>query len=554
MNIRGRHPNPAALFYLFAALLCFTAEGALATTITNYITVQPIDVCGTVCAPINNAGQTWATAPLGAIGAISGTPGAVGSTNVTNAILNQIGVGVTFLPAVQYANPSFTSLHVDNAAATASADFSALSDQTALSQITTGLVNPTPVPLPAPFTGPGVPISSNATTINMFFVNQLVPSTPGTLYGFSWIANNGVAVAANSLTGLGQRPDTIAHEIGHNFKLTHTLDGAGPNANNVCDANCKANLMTQGSLRTTPTNAAAAITDLANHSADQLTTIAALGTNSQQFVVTDPSGLLNPIPLVNAQITPVDSSTFSAPFHVSFDGMGRPGEYLSTLTLTAPSGVFFNNDFEMANAQLDSESPPTGTVSCSSGTTCPEGMGNTLKIDFAANTFTFHATNPDFLDYFISVCQNQDTDFGVQCILTNRPDLALAGGTYTYQFETSQQVGDTIVPDEIYVSTGDLTGGGDLFSNSQNQDPSLFSGLVNADGTPFSGTYDFMGPPGNLPCTPTTTGVCPTPVLEDANPAEEDPAVPEPSSLLLLVGGLGAMLLLRRSHRRTARA
>jgi hypothetical protein len=136
---------------------------------------------------------------------------------------------------------------------------------------------------------PSSPRSTDASTINMFFVNTLNPPTSGgTLYGLSWIGNNGVAISGNTFfapTPLQARPDTITHELLHDLGLDHDTYGAGPwapptnpNANPAlsfytspfgvappiptnplfgeCDSSypaCGANLMTAGSLRTEPT-------------------------------------------------------------------------------------------------------------------------------------------------------------------------------------------------------------------------------------------------------------------------------------------------------------
>ncbi len=136
---------------------------------------------------------------------------------------------------------------------------------------------------------PSSPRSTDASTINMFFVNTLnSPTSGGTLYGISWIGNNGVAISGNTFfapTPLQARPDTITHELLHDLGLDHDTYGAGPwtPPTNVppppatpfytapfgvappiptnplfgeCDSSypaCGANLMTAGSLRTEPT-------------------------------------------------------------------------------------------------------------------------------------------------------------------------------------------------------------------------------------------------------------------------------------------------------------
>jgi hypothetical protein len=131
----------------------------------------------------------------------------------------------------------------------------------------------TPSPVP--------PLSSDPSTVNMFFVSALTPPfSGGTLYGFSWLGNNGVAIGGNTFfapTPLQARPDTIAHELLHNLNLDHTVYGAGPyNPQSSinpfppggflppvpakplpleCDPAypaCAANVMTAGNLRTVP--------------------------------------------------------------------------------------------------------------------------------------------------------------------------------------------------------------------------------------------------------------------------------------------------------------
>jgi hypothetical protein len=135
---------------------------------------------------------------------------------------------------------------------------------------------------------PSFPRSTDASMIDMFFVGKLnPPAQGGTLYGLSWIGNNGVAIGGNTFfapTPLQARPDTIAHELLHDLGLDHGTYGAGPwtpPTNNPagqppfytapfgvvppipanplfgeCDSSypaCGANVMTTGSLRTEPT-------------------------------------------------------------------------------------------------------------------------------------------------------------------------------------------------------------------------------------------------------------------------------------------------------------
>jgi len=78
----------------------------------------------------------------------------------------------------------------------------------------------------------GGPTPRDPTVVNLFFVNYLnPPASGGTLNGFAWICNNGVAIGGKTFfapTPLQARPDTIAHELLHNLCLDHMTYGAGP--------------------------------------------------------------------------------------------------------------------------------------------------------------------------------------------------------------------------------------------------------------------------------------------------------------------------------------
>jgi hypothetical protein len=290
-----------------------------------------------------------------------------------------------------------------------SSDFRPLSDQVpttstaippnppcAISQMTIPLTSPCTVPPPSP-------LSSDPGTINLFFVNQLSPPLlmPGTLYGFSWIGNNGVAIGGDAFfapTPLDARPDTIAHELGHNLGLDHGTYGAGPWTppnntgtmppsytapagivasqvltstpfNGECDLGypaCAANLMTAGSLRTTttlpcildPTTPACQPTSFAQGTVDQVTKKSQETTTSPITLPTSQqtktlgsgllfdnvssplnfAGLLNPIPLETtaAQLGTEDGSTDRVVFELSSPIDGKPGETLVAWILTLP--------------------------------------------------------------------------------------------------------------------------------------------------------------------------------------------------------------------------
>jgi hypothetical protein len=121
----GTGSGPLIGLSLLFGAVCLSSGTALAVPVTEYITVQPIDVCGAVCAPVNNKGLT----SVGAVGFID--PSGV---NVTRAVWNQIGVDVTYMPTVRYVNGSFLTLPVDpNSNPLTSTAFKTLSQQDAIS-------------------------------------------------------------------------------------------------------------------------------------------------------------------------------------------------------------------------------------------------------------------------------------------------------------------------------------------------------------------------------------------------------------------------------------
>src|SRR5215472_6226522 len=110
MGRLGRPLRSVACALLGWAVVCLASPVARAVPITDYVTIQPIDVCGAVCSPINNLGvgkNIWSNAPAGAVGFID--PSGV---NVTRAILNQIGIDVTYLPPLGYINGTYTTLTI----------------------------------------------------------------------------------------------------------------------------------------------------------------------------------------------------------------------------------------------------------------------------------------------------------------------------------------------------------------------------------------------------------------------------------------------------------
>jgi len=227
---------------------------------------------------------------------------------------------------------------------------------------------------------PTFPRNPDPGIINLFFVNTLVPpSGTGTLYGFSYIGNNGAAIAEDTFgyPRVGKvppapRPDTIVHELWHDQGLEHTGNAAGPftpppyNAPEgvvgtvplnpsplECDTGypaCQANLMTTGLNRTSPyvqcmflqslsgtlpTGCNTSSATVFNGKADQLTLAAQEnaitgGTNlpesQQRVVLQGNSGLL--LPCTSGSPCPSASMTgFLNPIpHVTTKAQLEPGD------------------------------------------------------------------------------------------------------------------------------------------------------------------------------------------------------------------------------------
>lgn len=383
-----------------SAALCLAPSAAFAASVpvTHYINVNPIDVCsgsGTGCARINGQGQTSATNPgttkIGFIDSGTGTTNT--GIDVTRAILNEAGVDVVWGPVVQYnsaINPNtgttYQTLNVIDTSVSnpcpfgtststntgfTSCDFLALSQQPAISR---GSVPRTTTPK-------GVPVSANVTTINMFFVNKLVPpaTQPGILRGFSWINNNGVAISDDTfLPPNGPVFETLGHELLHDLALTHTDFGAGSSSNEE----------TAGAARTSPSSIGCAPVSTTNPDggalfdlstglcvggspiAEQLTQTSLGATDCLTLISTSPvctqqgavslSGFLNPIQTQTTTASPTSTckkncgatlasgpspfDTINSSCNITFDvnypgdNSGRPGEYLVELVLTPPPG------------------------------------------------------------------------------------------------------------------------------------------------------------------------------------------------------------------------
>jgi hypothetical protein len=461
-NMR-RRPGRMVRSFLLSAAACLASGGALAQCLPNplpspgqvpcYIVVQPIDVCGTsgtsTCAPFNttstngvgnpstagapfnSAGEPVNEASLNPIGftvdpATGMSPPSTGYTtpgvDITRTLLNQLGVDLMWLKMATYnsqiktnTGTTFQTLNVTQTTNSAgdtifqSSDFLTLSYQNQIKQGTpTFGINPTTnLPNPNP-NYPFQPLGSPSNVINVFFATTLNPppqQAGGKLFGFSWIGNNGVAIAQDvfgyprSRTSPPPRPSTLAHELGHVLGLDHTTFAAGPFTpppysaplgavppiptnplTGECDPSypaCSANLMTTGSLRTEPTvgcvlapqgttlstcfttvsGVKVPLPTLHNGMADQVNTPSSgtstqLPLSQQAQVLTAGSGLLSPFLMQSGFLNPIPYETTKAQletggsstgpiFDLSGPTGGRPGETLVAWVLTLPQEQTF---------------------------------------------------------------------------------------------------------------------------------------------------------------------------------------------------------------------
>ena len=638
----GSRANPRAGFFwpsaLFAAAyLVASAAFAQSVPITNYVVVQPIDVCssaGTGCAPYNTTSTVGNVTCTGSIasttltvascssgtlrvpdtlsgtGIVAGTKitangtgtggagtytvnisqnvssttitatgpvgfvvnpstgqayPATGGIDVTRAMLNQIGIDVSWNPIVRYnsaTNPppplnptAFQTLNVvqttNSAGATIfqSQDFLALSQQNSISQ--TGKV-----PSPPNF---GVPVSSTPSVINMFFVNKLNPPSTQSgsqLYDFSWVNNNGISIGGNTFFPpfpLTPRISTLAHAILHNLGLDHTTYGAGPwtpppymdpfgvlppippsPVFGECDAGypaCMANLMSAGNLRTEPTlacvlapstvSACSSKPTLANGMADQLTTQAETGLyptllpKSQQAAIFDPSGFLQP--LANAT-TSLSVSPSGKSINVTLTGpavgSGRPNETLLAWVLVLPPGLQFDSNFKKIsqsptrpNLLQDADFPYADAVDNAPGKVYQLGMLYDVCTASTAQCLIIEFNTP-------GAGTNNQITFS-KGLATATSNAQFCGVDVTYIFNDGSSTSSALGPCPGGVVPSTLT--------ASSQSPDLMASIPPqiVDQAAFTRA---VAAAGNLPCNAESTGQCPDPVqtgVEDANGAQE---------------------------------
>jgi hypothetical protein len=261
MRVSKLRPGRMAWSFISGAVACLASGTALAQVSTtsaypmfHFVVVQPIDVCTdnprpgvlTDCAYINNSLQTVLSSPTGAntlVGFIDPVTGMQSDRNIWSAY----GIDVKQTPVVQYNSTASQTLKVNSCDPTSgttnctSPSFKALAQQV----VSTA---PPPTAISQGVT-PTFPRNPNPTVINRFFVKNICSSTntncfAGDVDGFGSGNGNGFATQNRVFfPQLGGKPDTDAHELGHNLALDHLTFGAADTTN----------LMTAGGMRTIPT-------------------------------------------------------------------------------------------------------------------------------------------------------------------------------------------------------------------------------------------------------------------------------------------------------------
>ncbi len=511
---------------ILSAVAILAGERAHATTpVTGYVVVNPIDVCGTAgptsptgCAPFNtltrspNPAQATTTTPIGFVDSTT-------NANVTRAIWLQAGIDITFLPMQEYNNTTYQVINDINCGTGTGSTCSS----TLFKQLSTAGAAIPASGCKSNCTVPLAPASANA--INMFFVNTLTMTTGGSLFGFSWLNGNGVAIS-NSVFSFSSfvpsRFDTLAHEIGHNLNLDHTTFGLPVTCTGVpSPSGC--NLMDAGTIRVIPNSSgcsstkSGALFDLdtglcgtsipTTPQADQLS-LGASGTFTQQGESLL-SGFINPIPNVNAIAGGGD-----VPFSVNFNGAGRQGEYIVAVVLALPDGFKFGHNLftqtggspQVFDADKLNGNNGKGNRNCLK----PLDGGPSiecLEIDFVAGTFTagkFFSFTSDIINQ--STHQPATLD-----------DLACTPPAPQGCLELTFVFSDLLATSSAFVG-----GGGELSANSQFPDAGTPSTIV--DPADFPSVANLQ-PPLAL------TGFTQTPCT--LNEGDDDPAPACPA----LIGG-----------------
>ena len=558
----GSRPSVSGVvgFLLLCASAFVVSGTALAqVSISKYIVVQPVVVCatdGTNCAtfgascPLPNAqGNQACTFFNSPSAATTTTPiGFLDSNtnrNLTRQTWWQAGIDVTYLPIKQYNNSNYQDLTVTcttkGCDSTGSPSFQMLSQGSpSFPANATGCTSNCADPAAS---------TNTANAIYMFFINSLTPgtsSTPSPLYGFGWLNGDGVAVASNSFSQL--RFDTMAHELGHNCNLDHTIEGAGQNQLFQADGvtpmpgSGPNNLMTSGAYRVTPASTPDAVSDVTPptlppwKNADYITLITdqnakTLKTSEQTACLS--SGFINPsynasataggglMTAATTNTAPASSSSSSGAliFVVDFPALpsgafnGRQNAYMRNVVVTPPSTLnVVSNSFFVCDINNPCGNPPQfginfGSIPAADVTGAilhgNNGIGNVHCVKpvvggpsvecevatIAPDVFTANTNN--VLVFSLTI------DDGSTPITLAQ----LAGTEFTWIFETDQtdSSGNTTVA-ELFAISSVFNGSSTV--NSGSPDPANFSQVLNPD--TFTGFNSFS-------CVLGTNGKCPKP-------------------------------------------
>jgi hypothetical protein len=508
------------------------------------INIQPIDVCASTatstnpvgCAPFNSVTQNpnpWtSTGPIGFVDPATGT-------DLTRAMWNKIGVDIHWLPITPYPNGTYLSVPITctlsgnectegSLTSVGSGSLQALTQQNCTPTVPGALSGP----CLATGSAPTAPLNLSPYALNMFFIQTLVPPVSGgTLYGVSWLCNNGIAIASNTffppslfvggkLVTPPPRYDTLAHEIGHNHCLDH-LDKY--NFNTSAPA---LDLITAGSSRTEPSSTSNALSQLSSGTADVLeksTSPNASPTTCpsttpptpcyQQDQVLDPVSFLNPIANSTTRVSALAPTKTYTPIQFDFTGptqidqtqVRNPPVTLIGLVVAVGSAYQFNNKFTFtANGSLvKGFTDQTGHTGHSA---CPTLNTNCLL-------FTVSGL-PGGQDLIFSA--GVQTTGGQPVALA---DLQAAGLTITYQFSDGLIITSAVGP--VPIASSPLT----FFASSQQ--PSPPPTIDTALFTPFYASNQLHSSK-QPPCKSDSNGKCPpTDLPKDADPATEGGQPPQ---------------------------
>lgn len=296
--------------------------------------------------------------------------------------------------------------------------------------------------------------SSNALTINTWFVDSLNSAPNTTLFGEAYLNGNGVVVNSSAVAA-ASRTDTFAHEVGHNLGLGHgTSNGAN-------------NLMETGSTRSVP----------------------ASGLTQAQINTMRASQFAQEAPKVTVDLrgaTPFDSTDF---FDVKFDS-GPSGISLTKLTV----------DLSPVNAFFDVTNASPGNSSSAFGFGSLSGLSNSdisvnglvdgatsISLSFAAGTFTVGdgISFGNDIDLFSAIDQ-----FGAT-------PQELVGAKFGFEFDIGFSL-ETALDADLITSSLEVSQFGTVFGTPTPFGPQVPPGQVAAIGTvdpdPVPGTFGTVAP------------------------------------------------------------